>query len=114
MSSLYPSAIAGNKAKGTAGFYEYCAGTIGWVYTPFYDTNQIGTATFSGDGSTKTFSVAFAAAIQLPSVVIAVTPADAAGNFYINNISTSGFDIVFITAPASGTSNIVFKYKAFR
>ncbi|HEY9534105.1 MAG TPA: hypothetical protein VIQ77_06190 [Mucilaginibacter sp.] len=115
MAALYPTAVAGNRVKGVAGLYEFLSGFLGWVYYAFSDSNTAGTATFSGDGSATTFSVAFSANIILPTAVIAVpNTAAAAAHFYINNISISGFNIVFITAPPAGSNNIVFKFKAVR
>ena len=76
-----------------------------------YITENSGTATFNGDGSTTQFSIAHGL-VSTPSKVL-VTPmtADAAGDFYV----TADADYIYInykTAPPSGTDNVKVSWYA--
>lgn len=65
-----------------------------------------GSSTFSGDGTITTFTVAHGAGYTPAQVLVTATSADAAANYYITNKTSTGFDVVFITAPPAGTGNI--------
>lgn len=70
-----------------------------------------GSATFSGDGSTTTFTVSHGLG-SVPSVAFAEPTSAAAGaNHHVQNKTSTGFDVVFATAPASGTDNVTFDYE---
>jgi len=70
-----------------------------------------GVATFSGDGSTTQFTIEHGLVAE-PSVVN-VTPmsSDAAGDFYVTKDSTYIY-VNYLTAPPSGTDNVVLSWRA--
>jgi len=70
-----------------------------------------GTATFSGDGSTTQFSIQHNL-VSTPNKII-VTPAskDATGQFYVTADSTYIY-VNYLTAPLSGTNNVVLNWYA--
>jgi hypothetical protein len=76
-----------------------------------YVTENRGVATFSGDGVTAQFVIAHGLA-GAPSVVN-VTPAsaDASGDFYITS-DASNIYVNFISAPPTGTDNVVLNWSA--
>ncbi|RLF78872.1 hypothetical protein DRN38_06665, partial [Thermococci archaeon] len=76
-----------------------------------YTTENSGTATFSGDGTTTQFSIAHGL-VKAPSKVL-VTPmsADAAGDFYVTADDTYIY-INYSTAPPSGTDNVKVSWYA--
>ncbi|MDD5597635.1 MAG: hypothetical protein PHV82_06805, partial [Victivallaceae bacterium] len=67
--------------------------------------------TFSGDGSTTSFSFAHGLAATPTHVEITPTSADAAANFYW---SANGTNIIinYLTAPPAGTNNVKFTWRA--
>ena len=76
-----------------------------------YATENSGTATFSGDGTTTQFSIAHGL-VKAPSKVL-VTPmtADAASDFYVTADDTNIY-INYKSAPPSGTDNLKFSWYA--
>ena len=70
-----------------------------------------GVATFSGDGSTTQFTITHGV-VKEPTVVN-VTPlsADAAGDFYVTKDSTYIY-VNYLTAPPSGTDNVILSWRA--
>jgi len=76
-----------------------------------YTTENSGTATFSGDGSTTQFSIEHGL-VSTPSKV-QVTPmsSDAAGDFYVTADDTYIY-INYSTAPPSGTDNVKVSWQA--
>mgnify|MGYP000182653612 FL=1 len=76
-----------------------------------YTTENSGTATFSGDGTTTQFSIAHGL-VSTPSKVL-VTPmtADAASDFYVTADDTNIY-INYKSAPPSGTDNLKFSWYA--
>jgi hypothetical protein len=76
--------------------------------TPF--TNG-GTATFSGNGSNKVFTIAHGLA-SAPTKVLVTAGSDAAkGDFYVTADATN-ITVTYATAPASGTNNVVLNWYA--
>lgn len=71
-----------------------------------------GGATFSGDGSTTTFTVSHSLGSAPNVAFVQATSADANGAKHVTNKTSSGFDVVFATAPASGTDNVTLDYHA--
>jgi hypothetical protein len=62
-----------------------------------------------GTGAQTTFSVDTTPI--LPRVVVASAGGpDSAKPFYTTNYSPTGFDVVFLTAPTSGTGNVIINY----
>jgi len=80
-------------------------------YVKGYTTENSGTATFSGDGSTTQFSIEHGL-VSTPSKV-QVTPmsSDAAGDFYVTADDTYIY-INYSTAPPSGTDNVKVSWQA--
>jgi hypothetical protein len=76
-----------------------------------YVTENSGTATFSGNGSQTTFTIAHGLA-GTPNVVN-VTPAsnDAKGSFYVT-VDATNIYVNYATAPPSGTNNVVLYWSA--
>ena len=78
-----------------------------------YVTENSGTETFSGDGSTTTFSFAHGLAGTPTHVEISATSADTrAAMPYSWSADATNVTITFATAPASGTDNVTFSWKA--
>ena len=76
-----------------------------------YTTENSGTATFSGDGSTTTFQIPHGL-VSTPNYW-SVTPAsaDACGDFYVTADGTN-LTVTYTSAPPAGTDNIVLKWSA--
>jgi parallel beta-helix repeat protein len=76
-----------------------------------YVTENGGVATFSGDGSTKTFTIAHGLA-STPTKVLVTAGSDAAkGDFYVTADATN-ITVTYATAPPSGTNNVVLNWYA--
>jgi parallel beta-helix repeat protein len=76
-----------------------------------YATENGGTATFSGNGSTKTFTIAHGLA-STPTKVLVTAGSDAAkGDFYATADATN-ITVTYGTAPPSGTNNVVLNWYA--
>jgi len=76
-----------------------------------YRVENGGVATFSGDGSTTQFAIEHGL-VSEPSVAN-VTPmsSDAVGDFYVTKDSTYIY-VNYLTAPPSGTDNVVLSWRA--
>lgn len=72
--------------------------------------NQVGvvadSATASGDGTVVTFTLSHSLGTTPASADVTPTSADAAGDFYVSAKTSTGVDVTYLTAPASGTSNL--------
>jgi parallel beta-helix repeat protein len=76
-----------------------------------YVTENSGKSTFSGDGSTTTFTIAHGLAKQ-PTKVLVTAGSDAAkGDFYVTADATN-ITVTYATAPPSGTNNVVLNWYA--
>jgi len=89
---------------------DYASGYI-IKHNKGYATENSGTATFSGNGTTTQFSIAHGL-VKAPSKVL-VTPmtADAASDFYVTADDTNIY-INYKSAPPSGTDNLKFSWYA--
>jgi len=74
-------------------------------------TENGGTATFSGDGATTTFTIAHGLADTPRTYRVEPASADAAGDFYVTADDTN-LTVTYLTAPPSGTDNIVLVWQA--
>jgi hypothetical protein len=74
-------------------------------------TENSGTATFSGDGSTTQFQISHGLAGTPKTVVVTAGSADARGNFYVIYDAYNIF-VVYATAPPAGTNNVVLRWYA--
>jgi len=104
--------IYDNDLRDAAGEKLYCIASNAVIKRNLgYVTENSGTATFSGDGSTTQFKIAHGL-VKAPSKVL-VTPmtADAAGDFYVTADDTYIY-INYSTAPASGTDNVKVSWYA--
>ena len=81
------------------------AGNIG------YATENSGTATFSGDGTTTQFSIAHGLVSTPTKVLVTPMTADAASDFYVTADDTNIY-INYKSAPPSGTDNLKFSWYA--
>jgi hypothetical protein len=76
-----------------------------------YVTENGGTATFSGNGSTKTFTIAHGLA-STPTKVLVTAGSDAAkGDFYVTADATN-ITVTYATAPPTGTNNVILNWYA--
>jgi len=80
-------------------------------YNDGYVTENSGTATFSGDGSTTSFSWAHGLVGTPSVVVVTAASADAAGDFHVTADATN-ITITYAAAPAAGTDNVVLWWYA--
>lgn len=71
-----------------------------------------GDATFSGDGSQTTFSIAHGLDSAPSEYEVQPTSAEAAAEHYVSNVDGTNIDVTFTTAPASGTDNVTFNWSA--
>jgi len=70
-----------------------------------------GEATFSGDGTTTTFTIAHGLADTPGSVKVTPGSADADGDFYVT-VDATDITVTFASAPATGTDNVVLWWNA--
>lgn len=77
------------------------------------DVSGKGSDTQSGDGTTTTFTVSHGLGSTPAQVVVTPTSAAADGAHYVTNKTSTSFDIVYATAPATGTSNLSWDFMAF-
>jgi parallel beta-helix repeat protein len=104
--------IQGNKLEGNATGGALILGTNTKIRNNTgYATENSGTATFSGNGSTVAFSFAHGLATTPTHVKISAKSDDAAGDWKWSADATN-VTITFMTAPASGTNNVVFSWEA--
>jgi len=76
-----------------------------------YPTENSGTATFSGDGTTTQFSIAHGLVKAPTKVQVTPMTADAASDFYVTADDTNIY-INYKSAPPSGTDNLKFSWYA--
>jgi hypothetical protein len=73
---------------------------------------EMGQATFSGDGTATTFSINHTLGVAPSRAFIQAHSGDASGDSWVSNMTASVIEITFAAAPASGTDNIVLGYYA--
>ena len=66
------------------------------------------TASASGDGTATTFTITHGLGAVPSGVQLTPTSAAANGPHHVENVTADSFDVVFETAPASGTDNLTF------
>jgi hypothetical protein len=102
------------------GFKVYSAATAKYLLQgahskvmldPFYITQNSGTATFSGNGTTTTFTIAHGLAGTPKSYRVEAGSADAKGDKYVTADATN-LTVTFATAPPDGTNNVVLVWSA--
>ena len=89
-------------------------GNTGWAqFQPAIP--QGGTYSFSGNGSTTSFSVTYTALGYVPSNIV-LTPSStaASSDWSVVSIGSTGFTINFKSPPVTGTNNITGKYSVIR
>lgn len=75
-------------------------------------TENEGFSTFSGTGSQTTFSIPHGLGVQPRGGNVTPCTSDAA-NLYYTSFDTTNINVVFKTAPPSGTNNIKFSWNVF-
>jgi len=90
---------------GTKGEHTSLFGNKGYV------TENSGKATFSGDGTTTQFSIAHGLVSTPSKVIVTPSSADASGDFYVT-VDATNIYVNYVTAPASGTDNVVLYWYA--
>jgi len=76
-----------------------------------YLTENSGKATFSGDGTTTQFKIAHGLVSKPSKVLVTPASADAAGDFYVTADDTYIY-VNYLSAPPSGTDNVVLCWYA--
>jgi len=77
-----------------------------------YVTENQGTSTQSGDGTTTVFTIAHGLD-ETPTIAnVWAESADANGDFYVSNKDSSNIEITYASAPASGTNNLTWGFEA--
>lgn len=77
-----------------------------------YITENSGTSTQSGDGTTTVFTIAHGLD-ETPTIAnVWAESADANGDFYVSNKDGSNIEITYASAPASGTNNLTWGFEA--
>ncbi|RLI82558.1 MAG: hypothetical protein DRP01_09825 [Archaeoglobales archaeon] len=76
-----------------------------------YVTENSGTATFSGDGTTITFTIPHGLVSTPTTYYVEAASADAAGDKHVTADSTN-LVVTFSAAPPAGTDNVVLKWHA--
>jgi len=94
------------------------AGTISWVGVNTvvkrnigYLTENSGTATFSGDGTTTQFSIEHGLVSTPSKIQVTAMSSDAAGDFYVTADATYIY-VNYNTAPPSGIDNVKLSWSA--
>jgi len=80
--------------------------TVGLGYT-----ENSGTATFSGDGTTTQFTIAHGLVSTPSNVQVTPRSADAAGDFYVT-VDDTNIYVNYSSAPPSGSDNVVLGWEA--
>jgi len=108
--------IEGNQVTGNKTANIYDGGAVDSVIrrNPGYPTENMGIQTFSGDGVTTSFTFAHGLVATPKHVDISFASADArvAGPVHWSADATN-ITVTFNTAPASGTDNVVFSWRAW-
>jgi hypothetical protein len=108
-STLY---VYGNQYSGvTNPIYLGNTGPKVYGYDTSYVVRNGGTATFSGNGSQTTFTIAHGLAGTPKSWRVEAGSADAKGDKYVTADATN-LTVTFATAPPSGTNNVVLVWQA--
>jgi hypothetical protein len=76
-----------------------------------YATENSGTATFSGDVATTQFTIAHGLVSTPTNVHVTPKSADASGDFYVT-VDATNIYVNYLTAPPSGTDNVVLDWRA--
>ena len=76
-----------------------------------YTTENSGTATFSGDGTTTQFSIAHGLVSEPSKVQVTPMTEDAAGDFYVTKDATNIY-VNYLSAPPSGSNNVKLSWYA--
>jgi len=76
-----------------------------------YCTENSGTATFSGDGTTTQFSIAHGLVSEPSKVLVTPMTEDAAGDFYVTKDATNIY-VNYLSAPPSGSNNVKLSWYA--
>lgn len=76
-----------------------------------------GLATFNGDGSGTTFAIAHTLGVVANYWNVTPASSGATGDYYVINsgagVYPSGIQIIYKTAPPSGTNNVVLSWSVF-
>lgn len=90
------------------------SGTSNLPKTVSISEENSGTETQSGDGATTTFTIphGLASTPNLGDVDVTAASADAAGDFYISNTTSTDIEITYASAPTSGTDNLKWSFGA--
>jgi hypothetical protein len=83
---------------------------IGDPYEPVLSTTA--TATFSGTGAQTAFTFPHGLDGTPKTVVVSPRSAAAAPAHYVSAVDATNVTVTFTTAPASGTSNVIFDWRA--
>jgi parallel beta-helix repeat protein len=106
-------AVIANKIENCSSAAIYISASTNYIirHNIGYVTENCGTATFSGDGTTTTFAIAHELAGTPKSWRVEAGSADAKGNKYVTADATNLY-VTFATAPPSGTNNVVLVWSA--
>lgn len=66
------------------------------------------TGTASGDGVATTFTISHSLGVAPTAASVQPTSAAAAGDFHVSAKTTTGVDVTYATAPATGTGNLTW------
>jgi hypothetical protein len=104
--------IEGNRVEGfqTSAIRKQGANTT-VKFNVGYVTENSGTATFSGNGTTTVFTIAHGLAGTPKSYRVEAGSADAKGDKYVTADATN-LTVTFATAPPTGTNNVVLVWSA--
>jgi len=106
------SVIIGNKfGTHTKPFDNNSSGIFRFEDNINYVTENGGTVTFSGNGSTTTFTIAHGLASTPTKVLVTAGSNAAKGDFYVTADATN-ITVTYGTAPPSGTNNVVLNWYA--
>jgi hypothetical protein len=77
-----------------------------------FPTENAGSETQSGDGSTTTFNIPHGLAEPPTQANVIAGSADAAGEFWVSAFGQSTIEITYASAPAGGTDNLSWYWEA--
>ena len=111
-SGCFNCRVEGNDVRNNkvGGIYDYTGANV-IKQNIGYTTENSGTATFSGDGTTTQFSIEHGLVSTPSKIQVTAMSEDASGDFYVTADATYIY-VNYKTAPPSGTDNIKLSWSA--
>lgn len=102
--------IGGQNAHGIMDFSRITVREIANVWEPIL--SNFSTATFNGTGAQTSFTVTHGCDGTPSNVVLTPRSVAASAGYYVSAVTATTFTVTYAAAPASGTGNIAFDWRA--